>query len=153
MVDCSYDETLNKAVEAFRQLDVNRDGQISSEEIELVMTQSGIPISSQEIHEIIQKLDLDNSGSVNFKEFLNYFRGSANTKMSKTALWAAFKANDEDANGKISRNKVEEIFHDLGVEVNDEQIRSFFKILDPSDSGICDYQQFEDTDIAADWLF
>lgn len=153
MVDNSYNETLNKAVEAFRQLDVNHDGQISSEEIELVMTQSGIPISSQEIFEIIQKLDVDHSGSVNFKEFLNYFRGSSNTKMSKTALWAAFKANDEDGNGMISRSKAREIFHDLGVEVNEEQIECFFKILDPYHCGICNYQEFEDTDIPVDWLF
>jgi Ca2+-binding EF-hand superfamily protein len=153
MVDNSYHETLQRAVEAFTQLDIDQDGQITSQEIEKVMIQSGISINIEEINEIISKLDLDNSGSVDFKEFLNYFRGASSKKFSKTALWAAFKANDEDGNGMISNTRVLEILNDLGVEVTEEQTTNFFTLLDPHGIGISNYQKYEDVEILADWLF
>ena len=63
------------------------------------------------------------------------------------------KANDEDGNGLISNKRIEEIFHDLGVEANEEQVKNFFSILDPQGTGISNYQQFEDVDLGVDWLF
>jgi len=153
MEDSSYHETLQKAVEVFTQLDIDQDGLITGKEIENVMIQSGISIDIEEINEIISKLDVDNSGSVYFKEFLNYFRGTSIKKFSKTALWAAFKANDEDGTGMISNANVLEVFHDLGVEVTEEQTTNFFALLDPQDMGMCNYQKYEDVDLAFDWLF
>ena len=117
------------------------------------MSALGQFVNQDEVKEIMGKLDRDQSGSIDFKEFLEYIRGGSHKRLSKTALWAAFKANDEENSGFIENCRVFEILHELGIDLSEQEKEDFIRILDPSSSGRSNYINFENTTIELQWLF
>jgi centrin-1 len=148
----SYEKTLEKAVQAFILFDVDGDGKITAKEIESAMGVLGQFVNHEEALEIIAKLDKDNSGTIDFKEFLEYIKGP-HRKISKTALWAAFKANDDDNTGFIGNGRISEILNELGIELNQQEIEDFFKVLDPEGCGRSHYDLFENSSFEISWLY
>jgi calcium-dependent protein kinase len=56
---------------AFNQLDVNNDGRLSREEIKTGYKKiMGIEISDQEVNEIMARVDTDNSGYIDYNEYI-----------------------------------------------------------------------------------
>ena len=149
----SYEKTLEKAVQAFALFDGDGDGKITANEIESAMAALGQFVNQDEVKEIMGKLDRDQSGCIDFKEFLEYIRGGSHKRISKTALWAAFKANDEDNLGLIENFRVIEILHELGIDLSEQEKEDFIRILDPSSSGKSNYIAYENTTIELQWLF
>lgn len=50
--------------------DKDGDGTITAKELGIVMRQLGLNPSEDEIHEMIQEVDEDGNGEINFTEFL-----------------------------------------------------------------------------------
>ena len=61
----------NKFLKAFQLLDKNGDGKISKEEIKAVIKQCGGSFFDEEVERVIQNVDKDGDGYLNYNEFLN----------------------------------------------------------------------------------
>jgi calcium-dependent protein kinase len=77
----------------------------------------GIEISDQEVNEIMVRVDTDNSGYIDYNE---YIAATTNKQkmFSRRNLEQAFKLFDQDGNGKISSKEVMEILGDDHVTLN-----------------------------------
>lgn len=62
---------MNKLDSEFKLFDSEGEGYISPEDLhEALFAIKGIDLNEQELEEIIKKVDADNNGKINYKEFL-----------------------------------------------------------------------------------
>ena len=62
-------------LEAFSVFDVNKNGYITRDELKKVMADMGDPMTDEEIGFIIEGVDQDDDGRINYKEFLDSTSG------------------------------------------------------------------------------
>lgn len=77
----AFPQTEAELREAFDEADYNRSGKIDLSDITLMLKQMDTTVTSKEIKEILNSLDLDESGAVNWDEFKRVFGMSASKQM------------------------------------------------------------------------
>lgn len=108
-------EERQKLNEIFKAFDKNNDGILSREELILGYTQiyGSVEKGTNEVDMILQKLDMNNSGGVDYSGkyywflaniFLEFLLGTINipNMLTKEKLLAAFQIFDPDGSGQIS---------------------------------------------------
>ena len=104
----SINEEINALKEEFDKLDVNKDGEISKEEL-IKCLEVNYPYQEavERANKIFNEIDFNNDGSINFSEFL-----TANFKkenlLSEDTLEKTFKLFDIDGNGFITLDELKE---------------------------------------------
>lgn len=101
-------EIKKQAAELFSVLDQNGDGKVSVQELVDSMRDSGMMLSGQELKVVVDEVDTDRNGWVDFDEFLNVFCGKkalvAKENLEKTfALFAA------DGNTEVMTNELKKV--------------------------------------------
>lgn len=66
-----YTFTTEDMLEDFKLIDVDNDGKITKTELKSYFETLKIPLSNEEIDEIVDSADLDNDGSIDYMEFVN----------------------------------------------------------------------------------
>ena len=61
---------------AFQKYDRDGNGYIDSKEIAYLLTDLGIPVTTEKISDIMRELDIDNNGTISFDEFAVWWRKS-----------------------------------------------------------------------------
>ena len=104
----SVNEEIKALKEEFDKFDVNKDGEISKEEL-IKCLEVNYPYQEavQRANKIFKEIDFNNDGTINFSEFL-----TANFKkeklLSDDALEKTFKLFDIDGNGFITLEELKE---------------------------------------------
>ncbi|XP_046369694.1 calmodulin-4-like [Haliotis rufescens] len=57
----------------FDVYDVNKDGYVTQEEFQIIMSKAGQPLSQNQIQDLIATCDKDGDGKLNFEEFLTIY--------------------------------------------------------------------------------
>jgi len=100
----------------FKTIDINQDGRISKEELLFGMNRfSNLEITEKEIQDILDIIDSDKSGFLEYEEFI---AATINKRSLFTDenLKAAFDLFDQDKNGNISTEEIKNIL--IGKENN-----------------------------------
>jgi calcium-dependent protein kinase len=127
----------------FEQIDENNDGKIAKEELIKGFKKSHAgPCSEEELNLIMNRIDMDKSGYIEYQEFL---LAAMDTKklLTEENLLYAFNMFDKDMNGKIS---AEELKFVLGVGNEKSDKRVWKKIIDNIDSdgdGEISFEEFK----------
>jgi calcium-dependent protein kinase len=126
----------------FHILDLNRDGTISNEEFIKIMVDYKIPLEEAKMNAelIMEKLDSDRSGFIDYSEFL---RGATKDKLlTKENILNAFKMLDQDQNGSIEMDELQKwLSGDRAV--NNEIIEEIISQVDKNGDGKIDLFEFE----------
>ena len=115
------DQEISELREAFRAIDVDHSGYITSVELKKAFREAGLHLIETEIDDIVSKIDQDNSGGINYSEFLSAtldFRSSINNER----LWQAFKHFDTTGDGKISKSDLLQAFRREGRVIDEHEI-------------------------------
>lgn len=68
---CEIEEGLEQAMlEVFKSLDKDGNGYLEADEIQQIMTQLGDPISKEEAERMVNEVDCNTDGKVQFSELL-----------------------------------------------------------------------------------
>lgn len=78
---------VQEARQTFYLMDTNKDGVLSRREVRIALSSYGMDLSKMQSEQIVQKADLDQSGTISFGEFLTFVGPSGNTgKAVKSSL-------------------------------------------------------------------
>ena len=107
---------LEKLKKIFYKIDKNLDGKLSKEELMSAYKTAGIKIKKHQLERIIQSMDFDNNGYIEYEEFIRATISKENL-FTDINLKTAFDMFDLDKNGSISLNEIKEV---LGIKKNDD---------------------------------
>ncbi|KAH7963312.1 hypothetical protein HPB52_020535 [Rhipicephalus sanguineus] len=135
----SSEESLAVLREVFALFDKDGNGEISPDELGVVMRACGQNPTQAEIEEMIAKADTDGNGTISFPEFVAMMREPP----TEETIRQAFMMIDKDGKGFITASDLRYvIMTDLGEQVTDEEIDEMLREADMDGDGQISYQEF-----------
>ena len=138
----SVNEEIKKLKEEFDKIDINKDGEISKEEL-IKCLEKCYPYQEavERAEQIFNEIDFNNDGCINFSEFL-----TANFKkeklLSEKALEKAFNLFDIDGNGFIT---LEELKESMPVEITSKmEWRELIEEVDKDGDCQISFEEFKE---------
>jgi calcium-dependent protein kinase len=127
----------NELKKIFKNFDENGDGVLSYEEFTIGYTKLyGKALSNLEMAKLIEEIDTDKSGKIEFNEFLTAtFSKSKN--LNEENLREAFNKFDTDNSGKLSIQELLTLFDN-----NEEYVNELLFKVDENNDGELDFDEF-----------
>ncbi len=122
----------------FLGLDKNGDGKLSLEEVEKGLAGKS---NAKELLEIVQSMDTDASGFVDYNEFLAAAIGE-DVYLNKDKLLQAFNMFDKDKSGRIEAKEIKEVIGSELKGVDEEVWLQMIKEADVNGDGQIDFEEF-----------
>ena len=116
------EEKISEFKEAFNIFDKDKDGYITTKELGDIMKNLGQSPSEAELQDMINEVDIDGNGTIDFKEFIGIMARKMRDSDSEEELIEAFKIFDRDGNGLISSDELLHVMLSLGENTNLEEI-------------------------------
>jgi len=129
--------------EAFEMFDKDGDGTISPKELEDVMNSIGLQPTAEEIAEMIADVDEDQSGSIDFDEFLVMMKTRMDENDPELELKEAFKVFDLDGDGLIHWKELKVTMDKLGSKLTDVEVHAMIREADADGDGAISYEEFK----------
>jgi Ca2+-binding EF-hand superfamily protein len=136
--------------QAFQKFDVDKDGQISRQEIVQGMTSVGLKLTSAEIDTLFILADKDNNGQIDFSEFSQIMIPSAGDRIAKlkkqfrntSEIENAFRRFDSNHDGAISFEELKAGLKSSGIMFTDQEVETCFAVADRDCDGEVSLSEF-----------
>jgi len=135
-------EQIEEFREAFSLFDKDNDGTITTKELGTVMKSLGQNPSESELRDMINEVDVDGNGTIDFNEFLEMMNRHTNECDADQELREAFRVFDKNGDGNISAEELKQVMHNLGEKLTDEEIDQMIREADLNNDGHVDYEEF-----------
>lgn len=131
------DEELQELQATFRTLDTNKDGTLTMVEIQEGMRKAKIEMPP-DMMEIMKGLDTDDSGSIDYTEFI---AATITQKqyLKKEVMWAAFRVIDKDGDGVVTKAELAQL---LKEDPDMAFIDAMVKEVDTDGDGTISFDEF-----------
>ena len=141
----------------FAAYDDNNDGTINKEELEAVMKYMGLNPTKKELQEIMNKLDADGSGFLEFQEYLNLVQTIKNadpldfdptlnsnnlTKEEEEQIKDKFLLFDADGSGSISKEELGAAMRYMGQNPTEAEVQTMLESLDKDGTHVLEFSEF-----------
>ncbi|KAJ6969917.1 hypothetical protein NC653_034470 [Populus alba x Populus x berolinensis] len=165
MTEQLTEEQIAEFKEAFSLFDKDGDGCITTKELGTVMRSLGQNPTEAELQDMINEVDADQNGTIDFPEFLNLMARKMKKSSSEALdcpeildlqyvlylycdtdseeeLKEAFKVFDKDQNGFISAAELRHVMTNLGEKLTDEEVEEMIREADVDGDGQVNYEEF-----------
>ena len=126
MADQLTEEQIAEFKEAFSLFDKDGDGTITTKELGTVMRSLGQNPTEAELQDMINEVDADGNGTIDFPEFLSLMARKMKDTDTEEELIEAFKVFDRDGNGFISAAELRHVMTNLGEKLTDEEVLTLY---------------------------
>lgn len=124
----------------FNNMDTDRSGTITVEELKDGLAKLGSKISEAEVQKLMEAVDVDKSGSIDYTEFLTAMMNRHKLEKEED-LFLAFQHFDKDDSGYITRDELEQAMAEYGVG-DEASIKEVLDEVDKDKDGRIDYEEF-----------
>ncbi|TAQ91411.1 hypothetical protein B7494_g251 [Chlorociboria aeruginascens] len=128
--------------EVFALFDSDGDGEISKAELGAILKSLGLDVSDVEINDMVNEVDIDNSGSIDLEEFIKMMTIETKPVDFEQEMRSAFKVFDIDGSGTISAEEIYKIMGSFGEKLSDEELKTMIDEVDKDGNGTIDYEEF-----------
>lgn len=127
----------------FRSIDADGDGIITKEELMQAMNSDylDLEVLNKDVNGLMRAIDLDNSGAIDYTEFIKACI-DWKEQLSTKNLLKAFRAFDTDKSGKISVEEITDILGS-GGEAERSIMNNIISKYDANDDGEIDFEEFQ----------
>ncbi|XP_041997406.1 calcium-dependent protein kinase 20-like [Salvia splendens] len=125
--------------EMFKMIDVDNSGHITLEELKKGLSRVGANLKDSEIENLMQAADFDNSGTIDYREFVAAML-HLNKVQKEDHIHAAFSYFDKDGSGYITRDELQQVCEQFGIE--DVHLDDIIREVDKDNDGHIDYSEF-----------
>eukprot|EP00095_Tigriopus_kingsejongensis_P000707 maker-scaffold58_size443543-snap-gene-3.23 protein:Tk00707 transcript:maker-scaffold58_size443543-snap-gene-3.23-mRNA-1 annotation:"Calmodulin" len=133
--ECLTEEQIGKFQDAFFDFDTDHDGVINSKELGQVLKSLGVNPTEAELQDMVNEVDKDGTGSIDFPEFLAMMALKINEQNAEDEIREAFKVFDGDGNGYIDRRELAIMLKFLGEPMLEEEISAIIEEADVDKDG------------------
>jgi calmodulin len=130
---------------AFESFDAQKTGSISTETVAEILRLMGQPFNKQMLDEMIEEVDEDKSGRLEFEEFIILaakFIVEEDEEALAKELKEAFRLYDKEGNGFIPTSCLKEILRELDDQLSDSDLNGMIQEIDSDGSGTVDFDEF-----------
>merc|ERR1711971_720628 len=128
--------------EVFSLIDKNADGAITIKELGSAMRSMGQSPTEEELQEMIEEVDSNGNGTIEFSEFLSKMAGKMAYSPSEKEIYDAFRVFDKDGNGFISPAELRYVMTKMGQVITDEEVDQMIQEADLDGDGQVNYREF-----------
>merc|ERR1712221_33823 len=140
MADQLTEEQIAEFKEAFSLFDKDGDGTITTKELGTVMRSLGQNPTEAELQDMINEVDADGNGTIDFPEFLTMMARKMKDTDSEEEIREAFRVFDKDGNGFISAAELRHVMTNLGEKLTDEEVDEMIREADIDGDGQVNYE-------------
>ena len=133
---------VQKYREAFRLFDVHDTGDITLDELKLVLNNLGIQASEDDISRRLAEVDIRHNGVINFDEFVKFVASDNCSMTPAEEMRQMFKIFDPDQKGYVTKEELREVLKKLGLPFTDQQIDGMLDYADSEGDGKINYHEF-----------
>lgn len=133
-------EVLMKCFNGFCQ-----DGVVQAETVGEILQMMGLRVKKQALQAIIEEVDEDGSGELEFEEFCILaarFLIEEDEEQMRKELKEAFRFYDKDGVGYLTIETLKGILLELEPKLSDEQLMEIVDEVDEDGSGTIDFDEF-----------
>ena len=127
--------------EVFQAFDTDRSGTVTISELMDGLRKKGVDKAASEVAELVQSMDMDGSGELDYEEFIAATLSTAKME-NEDNLARAFAYFDKDNSGYISRLEVQKVITDFGLDREFGDVNDFMEAADTNKDGKIDYDEF-----------
>ncbi|CAO0798533.1 unnamed protein product [Mucor circinelloides] len=143
MSDQLNEQQISEYRESFALFDKNGDGAIDVEELGQVMRSLNQEPTDEELKDMINDVDSDNNGRIDFNEFLTIMsRMKGADDETENDLLEAFKVFDKDQDGSITQDELRSVMTNLGQKLTSQELDEMIKEADTDGDGKINYKEF-----------
>jgi len=129
-------------LDAFNRFDTVGDGVISSRQLGKVLRFIGQNPTEAELQDMVNEVDKDGTGSIDFPEFLSMMAIKVNQQNAEEQIREAFQVFDGDGNGYIDRRELSLMMRFMGESLTETEIQLILDEADIDRDGLIDYAEF-----------
>jgi calmodulin len=128
--------------QAFSLFDKDGDGTVTLKELAGVMKQMGQTATQEELQEMVNEVDPNATGEIDFTEFLSIMSRKMGSGDPESEVKEAFKIFDREGKGLISAKALQQVMNNLGERLSDEEVAEMVREADADKDGFINYQEF-----------
>lgn len=145
MVDELTKEQKGMLRKAFDMFDKDKKGVIHTNMVSTILRTMGQTFEERDLKDIIEEIDTDGSGELEFDEFLTLaarFLVEEDTEAMQEELREAFRLYDKEGNGYINVSDLREILRALEDNMSEDELDEMIAEIDTDGSGTVDFDEF-----------
>ena len=138
------EEELAEFREIFNLVDLDKGGTISRDELKQLMTTLGLKPTQEELNSMVEEIDTDGNGEIDFDEFVTVMSRKVNTSYTPQQVKAAFKVFEKGVpEGFVSMVALEQALTTYGSEkLSLSDAQELLAQIEPDDNGLINYVEF-----------
>lgn len=121
--------------EAFDLFDTEGSGKIDARELKVVMKALGFDPTREEIRSIIQDVDQDGTGLIEYQDYLDIMAVKMKERDPVEEMKKAFRLFIDDNSDKITLKHLKKVARDLGENMTDEELQEMIDEADRDGDG------------------
>merc|ERR1712029_1304104 len=125
---------------------MGKDGEITLDELQKIMNLHGFEPSQEELQTMIEQVDQNKNGTVDFEEFLIMMEtmreSMAGDDEVEDDISQAFIVFDKDGDGLITAEEIQETMMGLGEDVSEAEVKAMVLEADLNGDGFIDFTEF-----------
>ncbi|XP_065060663.1 calmodulin-A-like isoform X2 [Rhopilema esculentum] len=136
------EEEIKDFKEAFSLFDKDGTGYITTKELGNLMRTLGQNPTEEELQDIINDVDFDGNGIIDFPEFLCLMAMKMKDFSDEDMLRDAFRVFDADGSGTISVAEFKDAALEMGEIFSEEEVDEMIEEIDIDGDGQINYEEF-----------
>eukprot|EP01017_Pseudomicrothorax_dubius_P013812 TRINITY_DN1621_c0_g2_i2.p1 TRINITY_DN1621_c0_g2~~TRINITY_DN1621_c0_g2_i2.p1 ORF type:complete len:169 (-),score=68.05 TRINITY_DN1621_c0_g2_i2:129-635(-) len=136
------EEQRQEIKEAFDLFDTDGSGRIDAKELKVAMRALGFEPKKEEVRRMIQEIDRDGTGVIEFQDFLELMAVKIAERDPREEMLKAFRLFDDDGTGRISLKNLRRVARELGETMTDEELQEMIDEADRDGDGEISEEEF-----------
>ncbi|EEF43871.1 calcium-dependent protein kinase 21 [Ricinus communis] len=124
----------------FRNMDTDKSGTITYEELKTGLARLGSRLSETEVKQLMEAADVDGNGTIDYIEFISATMHRYRLERDEH-LYKAFQHFDKDSSGYITRDELESAMKEYGMG-DEATIKEIISEVDTDNDGRINYEEF-----------
>jgi len=126
----------------FSRFDLENKGTLETKHLGSVLQALEQHVTDAELRDMINDIDQDGSGTIDFPEFLTLMARKMQDTDAEEEIKEAYRVFDKNGDGFISAAELRYIITNVGEKLTDEEVEQIIQHAQPNAQGQIDYAKF-----------